>query len=296
MGSINEKGQLVREHPGSKQPWDWYYCNEQLTTNKVFENHSKKVHGIAQFIYFCKCGFSSETSKSTGTHMRYCEGTPPLEHQLKFKCQHCKFSSQTKNGYRFSLVFSHKSLHNEKLKEMEKNFKWMEPEFEYLAKTIIELKKNKVRNVNKVAGEKLGRTEQAIQKISTRADYKRAERKVKQEIAQKKEKQKIAQKQIRQEIEGEGEVDVVEKEVERVTIVDQQELEQVQHIREIQSTPAPVSHNQPCASDSQNRTLIRTVRRQSPGVPPTPVHENDILSNMLLQQENLLIQSTPTER
>ena len=155
LGSINEKGQLVCEHPGSKQPWDCYYYNEQLATNKLFKNHCKKEHRVAQFIYFCKCGFSSETSESTGTHMRYRQNTSPLEQQLKCECW--KFSSETKNRLQVHISVCHKSLHNEKLKEKEKNF-----EFECLAKTVTELKKNKVRNVNKVAGEKLGRTEQGL--------------------------------------------------------------------------------------------------------------------------------------
>ena len=89
--------------------------------------------------------------------MRYGQGTPPLEQQLKFKCECWKFSSETKNRLQTHISVCHKSLHNEKLKEKEKNF-----EFEYLAKTVTELKKNKVRNVNKVAGEKLGRTEQGL--------------------------------------------------------------------------------------------------------------------------------------
>ena len=37
--------------------------------------------------------------------------------------------------------------------------------------------------MNKVAGEKLGRTEQAIQKIRTGSEYKRAERKVKEQLS-----------------------------------------------------------------------------------------------------------------
>ena len=30
------------------------------------------------------------------SHMWYCNGTPPLEHQLKFKYEHCRFSSDSK--------------------------------------------------------------------------------------------------------------------------------------------------------------------------------------------------------
>ena len=113
--------------------------------------------------------------------MRYCTGTPPVEHQLKFKCDHCKFSSNTNNGLQVDLSVSHKSQYNENLKK-EKNYIWTGLEYEYLAAAVIELKKNKIRNMNKVAGEKLGRTERAIQKIRTGSEYKRAERKVKQQL------------------------------------------------------------------------------------------------------------------
>ena len=41
---------------------------------------------------------------------------------------------------------------------------------------------------------------------------------------------------------------------------------------------------------------LRKVKGQLPVVPPTLVHENTTLSNMLLQQENLLIHSMPMER
>ena len=124
---------------------------------------------------------SAAKSQSPQTHMRYCTGTPPVEHQLKFKCDHCKFSSNTNNGLQVDLSVSHKSQYNENLKK-EKNYIWTGLEYEYLAAAVIELKKNKIRNMNKVAGEKLGRTKQAIQKIRTGSEYKRAERKVKQQL------------------------------------------------------------------------------------------------------------------
>lgn len=48
---------------------------------------------------------------------------------------------------------AHKEEYNEGLKGKEKGFKWTDPEFKYLAEIIHELKKDKVRNVNKAAGE-----------------------------------------------------------------------------------------------------------------------------------------------
>ena len=56
--------------------------------------------------------------------------------------------------------------------------RWTDIELEYLAETIRELKGNKIRNVNKVAGEEVGRTERAIQKIRTKSEYKQAEQSV----------------------------------------------------------------------------------------------------------------------
>ena len=56
--------------------------------------------------------------------------------------------------------------------------RWTDIELEYLAETIRELKGNKIRNVKKVAGEELGRTERAIQKIRTKSEYKQAEQSV----------------------------------------------------------------------------------------------------------------------
>ena len=79
---------------------------------------------ISKFIYFCKCGYSNHLAKSTGSHMRYCHGTPPGEHQCKHKCKLCKVSSQTDNGLLVHRSASHKGVYNEELKEKEKNYKW----------------------------------------------------------------------------------------------------------------------------------------------------------------------------
>ena len=111
--NINGKGQLVCLHPGSKQAWVCYCCNEQLANNKLFEGHCKIRHG-----------YSNETSKSTGTHMRYCQGIPPAEQQLKFKCYLCKFSSGSNSGLQVHISVAHKNFHNEKRKEKGKKFKW----------------------------------------------------------------------------------------------------------------------------------------------------------------------------
>ena len=43
-GQINQKGQLICEHPGPKKPWNCYRCKEQLATNKLFEDDSRKAH------------------------------------------------------------------------------------------------------------------------------------------------------------------------------------------------------------------------------------------------------------
>ena len=78
-------------------------------------------------------------------------------------------------------------MYNESLKEKEKGYRWTTAELEYLAKTIRQLKKDKVRGVNKVAGEKIGRTEQAVQKIRTSTEYKQAEQRVRKKDQEKEE-------------------------------------------------------------------------------------------------------------
>ena len=52
------------------------------------------------------------------------------------------------------------------------------------------MKEDKIKNVNKVTGERLGRSEQAIQKIGTKTEYKQAERWAKEEIMIKEAKEK----------------------------------------------------------------------------------------------------------
>ena len=88
------------------------------------------------------------------------------------------------------MSISHKDIYNEKLQEKGKNSKWTVPEFEQLVSVILQLKEDKVKNVNKVTGERLGRSEQAIQKIGTKTEYKQAERWAKEEIMIKEAKEK----------------------------------------------------------------------------------------------------------
>lgn len=179
-GQINQKEQLISKHPGPKKPWSCYRCKEQFATKKLFEDHSRKVHSIERFLYFCKCKYNSDLAKSTGSHMQYCNGTPPIEHQLKFKYEHCRFSCDSKTGLQVHMSISHKDVYNEQLQEKEKNFKWTVPEFEYLGKVISELKRDKIKNVNKVADEMLGSSEKGIQKIRPKSEYKQDDWRVKE--------------------------------------------------------------------------------------------------------------------
>ena len=46
-----------------------------------------------------------------------------MEHQYKYKCELCKFSSQTESRLLVHRSIIHKSEYNEELKEKEKNYK-----------------------------------------------------------------------------------------------------------------------------------------------------------------------------
>lgn len=79
-GQVNQKGQLVSYHPGPNKPWKCCLCQTELASNKLFEKHVKDEHQITEHLYFCECGYSNESARSTGTHKRYCDGLVPEEH------------------------------------------------------------------------------------------------------------------------------------------------------------------------------------------------------------------------
>lgn len=178
----NEKDdRTVVLHSGSNNPWNCVKCSNVYPTNSAFSKHLLTAHQIRHVSYKCSCGFVSDNSRSVGTHKRYCAGTPPEEHNRLFKCQHCQFSTNFENGLSVHISRAHPSLYNEQLKEKTRNFQWTEPEFRFLADTILDLKQRKIRNINLTASEVLGRRHQAIQKIRTKTDYKRIERTVRLE-------------------------------------------------------------------------------------------------------------------
>ena len=152
LGQIDEKGKLVCKHPGARKNWKCQICQEELATNKLFEDHSRKSHQVKSFVYVCSCGYSCEVAKSTGAHMRYCDGKPPEDQSFEYKCNLCKFSSKTSNGLAVHMSIAHKEAYNETLKDKEKGYKWTEAELEYLARIVRDLKMERVRGVNKAAG------------------------------------------------------------------------------------------------------------------------------------------------
>ena len=74
-----------------------------------------------------------------------------MSNKYDYKCELCPFSSQTKNDLLVHRSVAHKAEYNEGLKEKEKNYRYTEQELLYLARTVIQLKKDKTRDVNKVA-------------------------------------------------------------------------------------------------------------------------------------------------
>ena len=263
-GQLNQKGQLVY-HPAANKPWDCSICQEQLATNKLFGKHVREKHQKIEFFYFCECGYSRRTANGTGQH-KSCDENIPSEHKYDYKCELCPFSSQTENGVLVHRSVAHKAEYNEGLKEKE-NYRYTEQVLLYLARIVRQLKKDKTRDVNKVAGERLGRTTAAIAKIRTKTEYKQAERQVKKEEEEhnKKELQKGGK-----ESRGQNEWSAHE------LTDDAQELTGEEQ-------------------DSNNKTMVErrkqdeasTPKTSNVGVPPTPFEENLPLSQMLLNQQDL---------
>ena len=124
------------------------------------------------------------------------------------------------------------------------------PELENLAKVIIQLKKDKIKNVKKAVGESLGRSEQTIQKIRTKTECKQSERRVKEEIM----------------------------------------------IKEAKEKEAIASYSKTLENTPQFMIPKRMVRRQLLILPPTPIIEDVTPSRMLLDQDNLQICNTLSEK
>ena len=180
-GSISEKDRICLECPGPNNPWSCPRCDQVEVTVNDLVKHMKNKHQVKVVTFRCSCGFTITNNRSVGTHRRYCNGEVPEEHQRKHKCDKCLFTSDAVNGLHVHLLRKHPEIRNEQLKTKKKNFAWSDPELEFLAETIIRLKKEGVRKVNEVAAELLpGRTAVGIQAIRTKSDNKRAEKKVKE--------------------------------------------------------------------------------------------------------------------
>lgn len=279
-GHKTENGQLIVKHPGAKNPWSCYKCQEQLENNKLFVNHCKDKHQIDKFVYCCSCGYGSENSKSTGSHLRYCDGNVPEEHKRRFKCDLCRFSSNDENGLLVHNSVAHKEEYSEGLKEKEKGFKWTDTEFKYLAEVIHQLKKDKVRNVNKAAGDRLGKTEQAIQKIRTKTEYKILERQVKEKLVADERRRQEGGENSREQCKDRDNTEQLE-----VQESDRQHEEQV--IR-----PLPTVYNEIPLDITTPQTVVR---RRLPIVPPTPFDEDSMLSQMIIDQDpTITVSNTPS--
>ena len=144
----------------------------------------------------------------------------------------------------------------------------------------MQLKKDKTRDVNKVAGERLGRTTTAIATIRTKTEYKQAERQVKKE---EEEHNKKGAQQGGKESRGQNVRSAQEltDNAQELTGEAQELMDDAQELtgEEQDSNSTPVN-----------------IKRQLPMVPPTPFEENLPLSQMLLKQQDLNITTTPTVR
>ena len=173
--------QIKAKHPGPNKTWQYPLCNSLETTNTKFNKHLLQMHQIRKCYFYWECGFTNENTRSVGTHMRYCEGNPPEEHNRKLKYSLCKVSHEIEAGLQVHFASKHPEVRNEELKEKSKNFRWTNQELEFLVETIQRMKGDSVKNVNNIAAGILpNRTEAAIQRIRTRPEYKQAEEGVRQ--------------------------------------------------------------------------------------------------------------------
>ena len=240
----------------------------------------------------CTCGYGNESAKSTGAHLRYCDGAIPEEHLRQHKCDIYHFSTDDANGLLVHRSVAHKEQYNKELVAKEKGYKWTKPELGYLAEIILELKRTKTRNVNRAAGSRLGRTEQAVQKIRQKAEYRQIERELKEkrgEVVGSIERSHTTEEEP-------SNMRVREQTTSNTGII---ELQEGIHHRNSE-TPSSVYKRKP--SDGATPSL-NTIRRQLPAVPPTPFNEDQRISQLLLNENSSLtivntpsVQPSPRER
>ena len=131
--------------------------------------------------------------------------------------------------------------------------------------------------MNKVAGGRLGRTKAAIAKIRIKTEYRQAERQVKEE----EEECKKTELRRKEKVQGK------ERECRVWDQRSAQELTSEEH-----------GDNETMVEGSKQTEMNTPVniKRRLPIVPPTPFEETLPLSQMLLNQQDLTIVNTPTER
>ena len=171
------------KHPGPNKSWQCLLCKTVKPTNAKFNRHLLQKREIRKSLLYCDCGFTNDNPRSVGTHMRYCDGSPPEQHSRKLKCSFCKFSTESEAGLQVHLARNHPEVRNEQLREKVKNFKWTEQKLEFLLETVQRLKWEGVKNINCATANILpNRTETAIQKI-TLPEHKQVEERIKQREA-----------------------------------------------------------------------------------------------------------------
>ena len=167
-GSTNDKDRICLEHPRTNNPWSCPHGEQTEVTVNGLLKHIKDKHQVKVVTFKCSCGFTSTSSRSVGTHKRYCNGEVPEEHKRKHKCDKCIFTSDTINRLQVHVSCKHPEIRNEQLKRKKKNFARTEPELQFLAATIIRLKKEGMGKMNEVASDLLtDRAAVAIQAICT---------------------------------------------------------------------------------------------------------------------------------
>ena len=141
------------------------YCVKRL--NQLMQSSTDTYCKSVKCLLYCDCGFTNDNPRSVGTHMRYCDGSPPEQHSRKLKCSFCKLSTESEAGLQVHLARNHPEVRNEQMREKVKKLRWTEQKLEFLVETIQRLKWEGVKNVNSAAANILPNiTETAIQKIT----------------------------------------------------------------------------------------------------------------------------------
>ena len=153
-------------HPGQARAWTCPECRETLCDNRELGRHLQRVHSRKVWNYRCaECGFTGDSARSVGTHLRACKGPAKEDPNRQVACKWCSRMFASVQGLQVHNARKHPAEYNEQLPS-KRTTKWSDVEKGELARAEVQIRGGQARNINQMLHEKF--PHRTVQAISTR--------------------------------------------------------------------------------------------------------------------------------